>query len=84
LNFQDSSQLSNKIAVVPVSPIPSIYSSQSPLTFIRSTPDVNIEVFTPENNSWIPFPVVKPSKKYCKSSRKLFSSQSSCSPVTPW
>ncbi|GFQ66074.1 cell division cycle protein 27 homolog [Trichonephila clavata] len=82
--IQDSSQISNKISIVPVSPIPSIYSSQSPLAFIRSTPDVNIEVFTPENNSWVPFQTyAKNAKKYAKSGRNLFGAQNSYSPITP-
>ncbi|GFT11332.1 cell division cycle protein 27 homolog [Trichonephila clavipes] len=82
--IQDSSQISNKISIVPVSPIPSIYSSQSPLAFIRSTPDVNIEVFTPENNSWVPFQTyAKNAKKYAKIGRNLFGAQNSYSPITP-
>lgn len=82
--IQDSSQISNKISIVPVSPIPSIYSSQSPLAFIRSTPDVNIEVFTPENNSWVPFQTyAKNAKKYAKIGRNLFGVQNSYSPITP-
>lgn len=82
--IQDPSQLSNKIAIIPVSPIPSIYSSQSPLTYIRSTPDVSIEVFTPENNSWVPFPVLaKSSKKFSRNAKNLFGTHCSYSPITP-
>ena len=86
--FQDSSQLSNKIAIVPASPIPSMYYStndHSPLTLIRSTPDVDIEVFTPENNSWVPFPILaKSSKKFSRNAKNLFGNQNSFSPITPW
>ncbi|XP_054717235.1 cell division cycle protein 27 homolog [Uloborus diversus] len=80
--MQESSQLSSKIQIVPVSPIPSIYSSQSPLAFIRSTPDVAIEVYTPENNSWVPFPTLA-KKKISKNCRNLFGTQASHSPITP-
>lgn len=82
--IQDSSQLSSKIAVLPVSPIPAIYSSQSPLTFVRSTPDVNIEVYTPENNAWVPYSTVaKPPKKFAKPGKSLFINQNLESPLKP-
>ncbi|GIY69720.1 cell division cycle protein 27 homolog [Caerostris darwini] len=77
--IQDSSQISNKFSIVPVSPIPSIYGNQTPLAFIRSTPDINTEVFTPENNSFIP---AKNVKKICRNNRNLFGIQN-YSPISP-
>ncbi|KAF8766503.1 cell division cycle protein 27 homolog isoform X2 [Argiope bruennichi] len=83
--IQDSSQISNKISIVPVSPIPSVYGSHSPLAFVRSTPDVNIEVFSPDNNSWVPFQTfAKNTRRHARNGRNnLFGTQNSRSSASP-
>ncbi|XP_042895804.1 cell division cycle protein 27 homolog isoform X2 [Parasteatoda tepidariorum] len=84
--IQDSSQLSNKLGGIPGSPITSVYSGQTPLAalILKSTPEMSIELFTPEN-SIVPFPnnLAKNAKKIAKNNRNLFGSQNTVSPITP-
>ncbi|XP_067120824.1 cell division cycle protein 27 homolog isoform X1 [Centruroides vittatus] len=49
---QDTSQITGKVSMISA---PSSYSVHSPLALIRSNVEPNnIEVFTPENNVWVP------------------------------